>query len=191
MITIETEFSVTGLPELDAKFKALPDKLQNRILKKACKEGAMAVLHTARSLTPVLQTTDPNILKRRTPGALVADLRIKPTSSRSKGTVGYKMIVGGHGFFEGKQFYGGFMEFGWHPGKRPRNIARAQRAIRKLARRGRNLQALVLKTALDQTDTRDFIEGEHFCQRAAEQNQANVVNIFQNALRTRLGEAIQ
>src|SRR6185436_11705561 len=126
------EFAVVGAPKIEAMLKDLEPKLRRSILKDAVYKGADAVLSTALQLVP------------HRSGALARSLRVigfRPKRGQ-RGIIGATVVCSGGskdkytkrgGFFQGDQFYGGFQEFGWHVGKRPKNIVRLQRAA---SRRG-------------------------------------------------------
>lgn len=96
--------SVTGVAELDRKFARMPESLQKKALRPACRLVAKLVRQIALSLVP-----------RRT-GALARSLVVRAAkrSRRFKHQVAVSVRTK-DGFFHGDEFYGGMIEFGTGP----------------------------------------------------------------------------
>jgi HK97 gp10 family phage protein len=97
---------VQGAKELEAKMKALPEKVSKKLAKKALREGCKILQKQAKSNVPV-----------RT-GLTKKNIRIK-VGKAQKGSVAV-MVTIGKKMFQGKAFYAAFQEFGWFTGKRLR-----------------------------------------------------------------------
>lgn len=93
---------VTGIKELDEKFLAMPNTLQKKALRPACRIVAKITLQDARTRAPVKT------------GDLRKSLTVRATKinrSNAKYIVGASVTTR-DGLFRGDQFYGGFLEMG-------------------------------------------------------------------------------
>lgn len=167
---MDVTFSITGMPQTDAKLHQLVNRLQLKVLKRACVDAAQIVLDGALALVPV----------RR--GALAGSLRIATFQPRSRNVVGAKVVAGG-GAFRGKTFYGSFQEWGWRAGRQSGAVRNFARLLRKKGIKGQALQAIV-----GATDNRKLIPGKHYMARAAHENNAAVIAEFQRAIAQRIEE---
>ena len=92
-----------GVEELDARLKAMPISLQKKGVRKATRRAAKLVLDEARKLAPVKS------------GALKKSLSVRARKrSRAKDKVHdvAHLIVQKGALFAGRQYYGGFQEYG-------------------------------------------------------------------------------
>jgi HK97 gp10 family phage protein len=96
--------SLFGDREIAQKFKTLPTKVANKVLRQALRPAAKIVLEQAKKEVPVVT------------GALKKSLKVR-AGKRRKGSV--KVLVQtAEGFFKGKTYYGGFVHFGHRIGSR-------------------------------------------------------------------------
>lgn len=106
-------------------YEELSNRLARKYLKKAVHAAALVTFPRAFSSVPVGKT-----------GALLGALAVRPSKTR-KAAVAAAYSVGtyadGPGMFKGDQFYGGFQEYGWTPGKRSTRLgAKNKNANRKV-----------------------------------------------------------
>ncbi len=95
---------ITGLSDTISKLKLLDAKVEKQYVRKALKAGAKEMLTSARANAPSIT------------GNLRKSIKVRGGKSR-KGLV--SVIVGlGKKWFTGPVFYGAFVEFGHHIGKR-------------------------------------------------------------------------
>ena len=87
-----------GIKEIDRKLKRLDAKFGKKVVRKALRTGAKMVADEARRQAPVDS------------GTLRSAIKVK-AQKRSRKSIGINVIVG-EGFFIGKTFYAGFIEFG-------------------------------------------------------------------------------
>ena len=99
---------VTGTREIDKALAKFEVNVQKKITRKATRAGAKLVLEAAKILVPSGY------------GDLERSLKVKAVQKRKgkgRGRIGHSVRTG-EVFFQGEQFYGGFIEFGtkerWH-----------------------------------------------------------------------------
>lgn len=156
---------VHGLKELNAKLKALPDKLAVKVLKGALMEAAQPILHAARSKAPV------------DTGLLVSSIKVRSGVSIRRGVV--RATVGtSSGDYHGDEFYAAFIEYGHRQGKRTRWV----KAKGKLGK----LQAAVEKAG----DSRPFVPAQPFMRPAFDENKEKALRIFVEELRAGLDAVV-
>ena len=99
-----TGFAITGIAEVDRALRLFEPKLRKKIERSAIRKAAKPVLASAKAKAPAGPTGD-----------LIKSLKIRALprsrSRATRGTVGVR-IVTSDVFFQGKQFYAGFVEFG-------------------------------------------------------------------------------
>lgn len=99
---VRVDIAITGVAELDAKFRAMPNTLQKKALRPATRAVAKLTLQDAKARAP--QKT----------GQLAKSLKVVATKAsrrKDKYTVSHSVQTS-DGMFQGDQYYGGFMEFG-------------------------------------------------------------------------------
>ena len=119
--------SGTGDAELQKLLNALPGKVQKKIMRQALREAAKVVAVEARALAPVGAEDG---------GTLRASIKVRAAKGK-RGTIGAEVVTG-EGFFQGKTFYGAFVELGTRrmkakPFLRPAADAARSRAIAVVA----------------------------------------------------------
>lgn len=84
------EAKVTGIPELKAALRAIPDKLRKQALRNSLAAGARVVRDDARRNAPVLAASDPAVKQgRRKPGTLKKAIVVRTSKiARKAGDVG-------------------------------------------------------------------------------------------------------
>lgn len=92
--------TITGWEPLRAKLKALPTKVQRRVVRPAMRDAGKIVLASAKNTVPTGAT-----------GNLSRSLRLRAKKRTRKGTIGVNVSAGA-AFFRGPTFYGGFVEYG-------------------------------------------------------------------------------
>lgn len=93
---------VTGNREIDKALALFEKKVQLKITRKATRAGAKLVMEAAKANVPLLT------------GDLEASFKVRTVAKRKgkgRGRIGHSVRTG-EGFFQGEQFYGGFLEFG-------------------------------------------------------------------------------
>jgi HK97 gp10 family phage protein len=93
---------VTGTKDIDKALARFDANVQKKITRKATRAGAKLVLEAAKVLVPSGF------------GDLERSLKVKAMEKRKgkgRGRIGHSVRTG-EGFFQGEQFYGGFLEFG-------------------------------------------------------------------------------
>ncbi len=93
------DVTITGWEDLKARLKALPLKVQRKVVRPAMRDAGKIVLAAAKQDVP-----------RRT-GRLQQSLKVRAQNRTRKGTIGVNVTAGG-AFFRGPTFYGGFVEYG-------------------------------------------------------------------------------
>jgi HK97 gp10 family phage protein len=143
-------FKVEGLKELDKKLRELEPKIAKKVLRTAVKKAAMPMLHSARANTPVLT------------GRLVSSLVISTRFSKKYGSY-TASIQTKAGAFKGETFYGSFIEFGYHRGKRghqDRPFIPGQHFMRRAFDENRDSSLSILKHELASGITAAAKEGK-------------------------------
>lgn len=117
--------TVTVSENVIARMRALPAKIQSKVLRPALRAAAKPIAAEAKS----------NIDKDNSPnwpdtGRLKRSIRVR-AAKRRKGVVGVRVVTG-KDFFAGETFYGAFREFGHKIGKRTGNV---DLGVRKRRRR--------------------------------------------------------
>lgn len=102
-VSARTGVYVTGFKELDKKFAAMPESMQKKALRPACRAVAKLVLQLTLAVVPRLTGALAKSLKVR------AAKRSKAKSRQNQVAVQVRTI---DGLFRGDQFYGGILEFG-------------------------------------------------------------------------------
>lgn len=92
--------TITGMEALVARLKALPLKVQRRVVRPAMREAGKVVLEAARNTVPIGET-----------GRLSRSLKVRAKKRTRKGTIGVN-VTAGASLFSGPAYYGGFVEFG-------------------------------------------------------------------------------
>jgi len=95
---MNVSISITGAKELERKLKQLEPKVAKKIVRQSLRKAAKPILTRAKQLVPVIT------------GALKKSLKVR-AMRRKKGRYGI-MVGTAAGWFVGKTFYGGFVEFG-------------------------------------------------------------------------------
>ena len=116
--------SGTGDAELQKLLNALPEKVQKKIMRQALREAAKVVAAEARARAPVGT------------GTLRDSIKVRAAKGK-RGTIGAEVVTG-EGYFQGKTFYGAFIELGTRkmgakPFLRPAAAAARGRAIAVVA----------------------------------------------------------
>ena len=121
-----TTVTLTGDKALDKKLSAMPTRLRNKAMRQACRVVAKLVHTDARQKVP------------RKSGDLAKSLVVRAAKRSRKHKHQVAVTVRTKdGFFQGDQFYGGFLEFGT-----------AERQTKAGASRGRVPQFKFLRNAL-------------------------------------------
>ena len=151
MATPTIRIALHGDKQILARLKGVIPRLRKKALMKAARI-AMKPLHAkARSSAPKGET-----------GQLRKSIKLKAMKKNRRGVVGIAVATS-DGFFQGKTFYGGFQEFGWHSGKRTTAI--------------RN------KTV---PDDRKWNEGKHFIEQAYQGGKEQAARTFNSELSAQL-----
>lgn len=95
---------VTGIKGLDKALKALPAKIEKKVLRQAMRKGVKPIQAAAKANVPVRSGTLKKAIKVR-------------AMKRKKDRLGVLVIVG-QGDFKGETFYGAMIEYGHFAGKR-------------------------------------------------------------------------
>lgn len=84
------EVKVTGIPDLRAQLRSIPQKLRKRALRTALAAGARVVRDEARRLAPVISASAPAVLKGyRKPGTVRRAIAVRTSKlARRSGDVG-------------------------------------------------------------------------------------------------------
>ena len=136
---------ITGSKELNRRLNALGGEKAKQFHRKAIREAARPVLQEAKATAPVKS------------GALRDSLTIRALK-KSRTSSGVR-VTQKSGFYKGKTFYGGFLEFGWMPGKRQRKSI----------------------TRLSVSDRRK-IPGRWFMRQAGETRRSEAIEIYEREL---------
>jgi HK97 gp10 family phage protein len=170
--------TITGLKELDRQLGELPKALGKKIVRKAVREAARPVLADAKAAVPV----DSGDLKKS------LKLKAFKRSRKRPGTFGIQVCTRS-GWFQGKQFYGGMVEFGHKVGKRTNRIKRLQKAAARTKRvtAGR----LLARVALLLVDRRQNVKAYPFLGPAGKKNKGTVREIFRSTIKEGLNEAVR
>ena len=136
---------ITGDKAVDRRLKKFTLKLQKKIFRKVVRKAAEPVLATARANVPV----DSGDLKKS------LKVRAMKRSRRNKNRVGVQVGTG-EKFFLGDQFYAGFIELGWHTGKR-RSLKRTKVEPKPFLRPAHDQNKSTVR-AIFQTDMKAQVE---------------------------------
>ncbi len=142
MIQMEMLVSVTKLERLQTALKQLPIKLQRKLIREETRQAAKDhLLKQAKSE-----------VKRKT-GRLRRAITIRAIK-RSRVATGVRTAMSSSKF-TGDAFYGGFLEYGWRLGKRPRSILYLQRLKSKAKTQERKAE---IQKDIEAIDKRPKIE---------------------------------
>lgn len=106
--------TIHGAKELERKLRALPLKVENKIARKALREGARPILAEAKQQVPVKS----GLLRRK--------LTIR-AGKRSRKHGPRIVVQTSEGLFKGEAFYGGFVHFGHRIG--PRRLGPSRKLV--------------------------------------------------------------
>lgn len=137
--------TVRGDKDIMRQLTNLPRNIARRVLQKSANMAMKPVLAAARSNAP------------RKSGQLRRAIKSKTIKRNRRGDIGQRVLTADD-WYKGDQFYGAFQEFGWHAGKRTKDVIRAAK--------------------LGQPDTRVFIEGTHFVEKAFQTKGDTALRIF-------------
>jgi HK97 gp10 family phage protein len=109
---------ITGDKELDRLFQMLPDGMQKRVLRPALRAAAKVIQAQAVANAP------------KDTGALKKSIKVRAGKRSRKGIVRVNVTTSKDSttLYKGKQYYGAFIEFGHHVGKRTAEVKRTQKA---------------------------------------------------------------
>lgn len=102
-----------GAKELSRAMRGLPKTMQRKLLMQGLRAGAKIFQSAAKANVPVDS------------GALRRSIKVRVGKVRTKGDKSV-VVITGKSMFEGKTFYGAFVEYGHGLGKRSRGVALAQ-----------------------------------------------------------------
>ncbi len=142
---------ITGNKSLNRMLQGLASNQARAFHRKALRNAAKVVLQEAKARTPVAS------------GALRSSLTVKAIKRTRKG-IGVRITQRSGNEFMGREFYGGFLEFGWRVGKR----------------RGK-------KTQRDGNDSRRKVEGRWFMRSAGIAKEDEAIEVYE----TELGDLIR
>jgi HK97 gp10 family phage protein len=94
------DFTITGLPSLDRKLKALEPRVAKKVVRQALRKGAKRVQARVKQLAPKGPT-----------GQTRKAVKVRAFKRSRKGTIGVKVQIG-KGDYQGTEFYASFAEFG-------------------------------------------------------------------------------
>lgn len=114
--------------DLEEKLKNLPAAAAKKVIRHALREGAKVVAAKAIELAP------------KVTGTLAQAIKVRAVKRSRKKRIGINAIIG-EGWFKGKTFYAGFVEFGHRIGRRPRQPKRPK-ASRELRDRWAKMRAI-------------------------------------------------
>lgn len=136
---------ITGNVRLTRMLNALASNKAREVHRKALRRAIKPVLEEARLRAPVRS------------GAFRKSLTVRATK-RSRKSIGVH-VTQRRGMFKGKEFYGGFQEFGWRLGTRKKQYRRKG------------------KTRVE--DTRKKIPGKWFMRQAGKAKEKQVIEIYE------------
>ncbi len=157
----------TGLKELESSLKTLETKVQRQVVRKGLRAGAKQMLPAVKAAAPVGATR-----KLASSFQVVGGGRVK------KGIIRVFLQVGKK-WFVGNVFYAGFINFGWHVGKRTKQLKTHYDRLRKG------------KKSLGVTDNRPFVPGKHFVEQASEATAASSIAKIVETIKAELSKAIE
>lgn len=124
-------FNVVGDDKIKKMFDDLPSKLQRKILSTAIRNGCKDIQAEAKRLCPV------------DTGRLRKSIRVRVAKYKRRGQVKLVVTTGaGDNLFEGRQYYGAFVEYGYRHGK-------ATRAERRIIEKKHKADGQYLKDQFD------------------------------------------
>lgn len=107
--------NLTGLTDLVAALKALPERVEKKVVTFALREAAKPILKTARKAAPVGRYPENS---GRVGGQLKKNIKIRVFKKKRPGVVGLSVGSNVSDSPQGKVFYGYFQEKGWIPFRR-------------------------------------------------------------------------
>jgi HK97 gp10 family phage protein len=150
---------VTGSEELNRKLADLKGSKAKQAIRKASREALRPVAAAAKANAP-----------RRT-GLLAQSIKVRALK-RSRVRVGSQVTANGaNKKFNGRQFYGGFQEYGWKAGRRAKN---ADIGAATGARRTKSQKSEIAK----RNNARRKIDGTEFMARAAKDKKELALQIY-------------
>jgi HK97 gp10 family phage protein len=156
---------VEGMSGLLVKLKELPNRIANNIVNQALEAGAAPILAAAKANVPV------------DTGFLRDSLKLNRERVRQNS---YLVRVGTElGDYQGKSFYGSFIEYGYRRGKRQ------SRRKRVKGEDGKN--RLVANELFSETDKRPVVPAQPYLRPAFDENVTTSIDIISQYL----GSAIE
>jgi len=157
---MEFTFIIEGIDDLETLLDELPKEIdQRKVLRTALREGAKIIQIAAKGKCPVYSGPPRADVK---PGELRDSINLRTRTRGGEVTV---LIQTGAGDFIGDQFYGAFIEFGHHVGKR-RGGGKYRRMI---------------------NDLRQFVPAHPFLRPAFDENKDAVGRIIGEAIKREVG----
>lgn len=151
-MAIKFEVKVSGLKELDAALKELPNNVAKKHLRTALRAGAKIVQAEAKRLAPV-ET-----------GALKKSIKVRARKRSRRGGVGIIVTTGNKdSLFKGDQFYGGAIEWGW-------------KKVPSFKGKDGKWKSLKTKNPRAKPELRKLIPGKHFLENAAKNRAKEAVD---------------
>lgn len=147
---------IRGQKELFAKLSALKRGSFTKVVRAGLKAGANIAKEIIKANTPV------------DTGALKKAVKVRAGKRRQKGRITYLVSTSGKAnLHTGSVFYGGFVEFGYHLGKRSNATRQLRKSLYK-AQKKAGLTGNIDQRIVHASDKRTFIEGQHFMRRGFE-----------------------
>lgn len=173
------EIKFEGVDALIGSFERLSTKLQNRILRDALRPAAKVIADNVKRGTPVGPPSywkgPKGKSKEHHGGDLKKSIKVR-AAKRSRTSIGMNVQTGAtDNLFVGDQFYGAFVEFGHFQGKRKRTRPR---------RGDETSWSDQWNAGIDPTGAgrTQFVPGEHFMQRGAEEMIPTVARMIETAI---------
>lgn len=154
---------MTGMKELQEALRQLDKKMANNVVRKSLRAGAKVTLEAIRGSAP------------RKTGRMAKAFAVTRGSVRKDRVIVNVQVA--KKWFVGDLFYAGFVEFGWHVGKRSKDLIKHQARLR----RGK-------KSLL--TDSRRLVQGKHFVEAAASATAGAAISAIVETARTELEKAV-
>lgn len=155
---------ITGDKKVNALLKGLPIVMQRKIIREAARESIKPLLPLAQLAAP------------RRSGALERSMAVRAVV-RSRKRIGARITNRQGNLFKGREFYGGFQEWGWKTGKRK-------------GRRGRGtVDPVTLKLAVvryKDNKPRRKIAGKFFLKTTTDRNRPTVLRYYRNLIKQKV-----
>jgi HK97 gp10 family phage protein len=154
-MAVRGNIRIDGMEDLLKRLKTLEPKLAKKVIRQSLRAGAKVILTAARAKAP------------RRSGLLKKSIKVRALKRSRTGRIGITVQTG-EGDFQGKTFYGAFVEYGHKLGARQRKPPSDGEQLRKAIESGGS--------------DRRFIEAKPFMEPAFDQNKDKAAAVIKQMI---------